>query len=93
MFPRRPPGRAAGRYGSNVNPPRDLETAMSAPAWTDEELADLEETITAARDVGNSELAAYWQGIRDGSTPTRAWEDLRVELYAKDGIDVSGQAA
>lgn len=66
---------------------------MSSEQWTDEELADLDETITAARDAGNDELAAYWQGIRDGSIPTTSWEDLRVELYAKDGIDVSGQAA
>ncbi|MEU1134768.1 hypothetical protein ABZ383_33765 [Streptomyces sp. NPDC005900] len=66
---------------------------MSSETWTNEELADLEETITAARDAGNDELADYWQGIRDGSIPTVDWEDLRVELYAKDGIDVSGQAA
>ncbi|WP_409240358.1 hypothetical protein [Streptomyces sp. PA5.6] len=66
---------------------------MSSPQWTDEELADLDETITTARDAGNTELAEYWQGIRDGSTPTTRWEDLRVELYAQDGIDVSSQAA
>lgn len=66
---------------------------MSDQRWTDDELADLEETITAARDSGNTELADYWQGIRDGSTPTVDWEDLRVELYAKHGIDVSGSAA
>lgn len=66
---------------------------MSSPQWTDEELADLDETITTARQAGNSELADYWQGVRDGSIHTTDWEDLRVELYAKDGIDVSGQAA
>jgi hypothetical protein len=66
---------------------------MSDQTWTDEELADLDETITAARDVGNEQLAAYWQGIRDGSTPTADWEDLRVDLYAQHGIDVSGSAA
>ncbi|MFD7291820.1 hypothetical protein ACFV9W_00905 [Streptomyces sp. NPDC059897] len=61
--------------------------------WTAEELADLDETINAARESGNTELAAYWQGIRDGSTPTTNWETLRVDLYAKHGIDVSHSAA
>ncbi|MGW2223848.1 hypothetical protein [Streptomyces formicae] len=66
---------------------------MSAPAWTAEELADLDETISAAREAGNEELAAHWESIRDGRTPTTDWEDLRVELYAQHGIDVSGSAA
>lgn len=66
---------------------------MSDQTWTDEELADLDETITAARESGNLELAAYWQGVRDGSTPVTDWEDLRVDLYAQHGIDVSGSAA
>jgi hypothetical protein len=66
---------------------------MSDQTWTDEELADLDETITAARESGNEQLAVYWQGIRDGSTPTADWEDLRVDLYAQHGIDVSGSAA
>lgn len=66
---------------------------MSSEQWTDEERADLDETITAARDAGNTELAEYWEGIRDGSTSTTDWEQLRVTLYAKHGIDVSGSAA
>ena len=66
---------------------------MSSPQWTDEELADLEETIQAALDAGNTELAEYWTGIRDGSIHTTDWEDLRVDLYAKHGIDVSSPAA
>lgn len=66
---------------------------MSSPQWTSEELADLDETISAARDAGNTELADYWQRIRDGSIHTTDWEDLRVELYAQHGIDVSGSAA
>ncbi|MGW6316402.1 hypothetical protein [Streptomyces sp. NPDC055099] len=66
---------------------------MSDQPWTTEELADLDETITAARETGNEELASYWQGIRDGKTPTTDWETLRVDLYAKHGIDVSGSAA
>ncbi|GGV45991.1 hypothetical protein [Streptomyces spectabilis] len=66
---------------------------MTAPAWTADELADLEETITAARETGNEELAAHWENIRDGRTPTRDWEELRVDLYAKNGIDVSPSAA
>ncbi|WP_329580829.1 hypothetical protein [Streptomyces sp. NBC_01361] len=61
--------------------------------WTSDELADLDETITAARQSGNTELADYWQGIRDGRTPTTDWEVLRVDLYAQHGIDVSGSAA
>lgn len=61
--------------------------------WTAEELADLDETISAARGAGNQELAAYWTGIRDGDTPTADWEDLRVDLYAEHGIDVSSDAA
>ncbi|WP_282790870.1 hypothetical protein [Streptomyces sp. CC224B] len=61
--------------------------------WTAEELADLDETIAAAREAGNTELADHWQSIRDGSTPTVDWEDLRVDLYAQHGIDVSGSAA
>ncbi|MFE0178509.1 hypothetical protein ACFWZ2_40010 [Streptomyces sp. NPDC059002] len=66
---------------------------MSAPAWTAEELADLDETIGAAREAGNEELAAHWENIRDSRTPTADWEELRVGLYAKHGIDVSGSAA
>ncbi|MGW6056671.1 hypothetical protein [Streptomyces sp. NPDC055189] len=66
---------------------------MSQQPWTDEEFADLDETIDAARVSGNEELAAYWQGIRDGKTPTADWEDLRVKLYAHHGIDVSDHAA
>ncbi|MFC9534316.1 hypothetical protein OG758_00685 [Streptomyces sp. NBC_01474] len=61
--------------------------------WTSDELADFDETITAARESGNAELADYWQGVRDGSTPTTDWEDLRVDVYAQHGIDVSGSAA
>lgn len=66
---------------------------MTSEQWTAEELADLDETIATARESGNEELAAYWHGIRDGSTPTTDWETLRVDLYAKHGIDVSGSAA
>lgn len=66
---------------------------MSDQPWTSDELADLNETITAALDVGNEDLAAYWQDIRDGRTPTTDWENLRVDLYAKHGIDVSDSAA
>ncbi|MFK4070555.1 hypothetical protein [Streptomyces sp. NPDC029674] len=69
------------------------EVAMSSSHWTDDELADLNETIQAARDAGNTELADYWTGIRDGSINTTNWEDLRVQLYAKHGIDVSSPAA
>lgn len=66
---------------------------MSSEHWTTEELADLDETITSARESGTDELVTYWQSIRDGKTPTVDWEDLRVELYAQHGIDVSGNAA
>lgn len=66
---------------------------MSETPWTVEERADLNETIAAAEESGNEELAAYWQAIRDGHTPTADWEDLRVDLYAQHGIDVSGTAA
>lgn len=66
---------------------------MSNQPWTTEELADLDETIATARESGNDDLAAYWQGIRDGKTPTADWETLRVDLYAQHGIDVSGSAA
>ncbi|MGW7072198.1 hypothetical protein ACWGII_26105 [Streptomyces sp. NPDC054855] len=66
---------------------------MSNQPWTTDELADFDETITAARESGNDELADYWQGVRDGKTPTVDWEDLRVDLYAEHGIDVSGSAA
>ncbi|MFZ3592282.1 hypothetical protein [Streptomyces sp. BH104] len=66
---------------------------MSEQRWTTEELADLDATIQAAREAGNNDLAAYWQGIRDGSTHTTDWEILRVDLYAKHGIDVSSGAA
>lgn len=66
---------------------------MSNQPWTTEELADLDETIATARESGNDELADYWQNIRDGKTPTADWEDLRVDLYAQHGIDVSGSAA
>jgi hypothetical protein len=66
---------------------------MSSVQWTPEELADLDETIATARESGNEELAAYWTGIRDGKTPTTDWENLRVDLYAQHGIDVSGSAA
>lgn len=66
---------------------------MSSEQWTAEELADLDETIATARQSGNEELAAYWTSIRDGKTPTTDWEDLRVDLYAQHGIDVSGSAA
>lgn len=65
----------------------------SEQRWTDDQLADLDETIEAAREAGNEELAAYWMGIRDGSTPTTDWEDFRVELYAQHGIDVGHDAA
>ncbi|MGW7087572.1 hypothetical protein ACWGH2_29305 [Streptomyces sp. NPDC054871] len=61
--------------------------------WSTDELADLDETIATARESGNDELAEYWQGIRDGKTPATDWEDLRVDLYAEHGIDVSGSAA
>lgn len=66
---------------------------MSDQPWTTEELADLDETIAAARESGNEELAAHWQSIRDGKTSTTDWETLRVDLYAEHGIDVSGSAA
>ncbi|MFF1696492.1 hypothetical protein ACFVXC_23240 [Streptomyces sp. NPDC058257] len=66
---------------------------MSNQPWTTEELADLDETIATARESSNTELADYWQGIRDGKTPTVDWEDLRIDLYAQHGIDVSGNAA
>ncbi|MET9550574.1 hypothetical protein ABZY36_35515 [Streptomyces sp. NPDC006627] len=66
---------------------------MNQTPWTAEELADLDETINAARESGNEELAAHWQDIRDGHTPTTDWETLRVDLYAKHGIDVTGSAA
>ncbi|MER5253058.1 hypothetical protein [Streptomyces sp. NPDC002855] len=66
---------------------------MSSQPWTTEELVDLDETIDAARESGNNELAAYWLSVRDGGTPTADWEDLRVGLYAKHGIDVSDHAA
>lgn len=45
--------------------------------WTAEELADLNETISAARRDGNEELAAYWENIRDIRVPIADWEDLR----------------
>ncbi|MGW5868578.1 hypothetical protein ACWFRJ_41250 [Streptomyces sp. NPDC055239] len=66
---------------------------MSSEPWSTEEFADFDETIATARESGNEELADYWQGIRDGKTPTVDWEDLRVDLYAQHGIDVSGNAA
>lgn len=46
---------------------------MSESRWTDEQLADLEETISKARESGVGELAKYWEGIKDGSIPTTEW--------------------
>lgn len=42
--------------------------------WTPKEREDLRDTIAQAREQDNEELARYWQGILDGSTPVTDWK-------------------